>query len=540
MRICPTTLKHKNKLIEQYRTHDEKIIPYFDYMPFDSLEQRIIDLKNRKFQRQDLMESLYEMNQLWGAPAETLQNIKKLTDEDSVVVIGGQQAGLLTGPMYTVNKIISIILFAKEQEKKLHVPVIPVFWIAGEDHDYDEINHIYTNQLGKLKKHNLQQSVLLKKSISHVKMDKQQMEKWLGEIFQQLKETPNTRQLLHKVSSCLTEANTFVDFFARLIFQLFPSEGVVLVDSANSTIRQLESEMFSNIIHHQSSIAQTVFDTSEKLRQEGYTLSLDVAMDDAHLFYHDTNNERILLKRNGNDWVGKNDEVLLTTDELEKIAKESPEKLSNNVITRPFMQEYLFPTLAFIGGDGEISYWATLKNAFHVLGMKMPPVIPRLSMTFINDRTKKILAKLALEPTSVLNSDVAAMKYNWLLSKQQPPLPQLMEQMKEDFTKSHHPIREFAASVSPDLGQLANKNLENILHQLSFLENKLLSHLRAKHALEMDYYNKIELAMKPNGVLQERVWSPIEFINDYGIQFIKNTLTRDLSFKEDHYLIYLN
>src|SRR5690625_5276680 len=175
MRICPTTLKHKSKLIEQYRAHDEKIISYFDYKPFDSLEQRINDLKSKKCHRQQLKESLYKMNQLWGAPAKTLQNINKFTDENSVVVVGGQQASLLTGPMYTVNKIISIILFAKEQEKKLHVPVIPVFWIAGEDHDYDEINHIYTNNSGKLKKHMLQQTVTLKKSLSHIEINKQQM-----------------------------------------------------------------------------------------------------------------------------------------------------------------------------------------------------------------------------------------------------------------------------------------------------------------------------------------------------------------------------
>src|SRR5690625_1605866 len=142
MRICPTTLKHKSKLIKQYRAHDEKIISYFDYKPFDSLEKRASDLKGRKFRRQELKESLYEMNQLWGAPAETLQNINKFTDENSVVVIGGQQAGLFTGPMYSINKIITIILFAKEQERNLNVPIIPDCWIAGVYHDYYDSNYL--------------------------------------------------------------------------------------------------------------------------------------------------------------------------------------------------------------------------------------------------------------------------------------------------------------------------------------------------------------------------------------------------------------
>src|SRR5690625_892071 len=540
MRICPTTLKHKSKLIKQYRAHDEKIISYFDYKPFDSLEKRASDLKGRKFRRQELKESLYEMNQLWGAPAETLQNINKFTDENSVVVIGGQQAGLFTGPMYSINKIISIILFAKEQERKLNVPVIPVFWIAGEDHDYDEINHVYMNKSGKLQKHILQQSVTIKKSLSHVEINKQQMKKWIDEAFQQIKETPNTKQLLNKLYNCLTSSNSFVDFFAQSIFQLFSTEGIVLVDSAHPNIRLLESEMFTNIIRKQNPIAKNVFETTEQLRQNGYNLSLDVAMDDAHLFYHDNNNERILLKRNGNEWVGKNDEVLLTTNELETIAKQSPEKLSNNVISRPLMQEYLFPTLAFIGGDGEISYWATLKKAFHELNMKMPPVIPRLSFTYITKKTSKLLENLALDPTFVLNNNVAEIKANWLLSQQQPPLQILMEQLKEDFAKAHKPLREFATEVSPDLGQLANKNLENIMNQLNFLENKLITHLKEKYEHQMNNYNNIELAIKPNGVLQERIWSPLEIVNEYGIQFLKEILSSNFTFKNDHYFIYLN
>src|SRR5690625_6649339 len=96
------------------------------------------------------------------------------------------------------------------------------------------------------------------------------------------------------------------------------------------------------------------------------------------------------------------------------IEKQYPEKLSNNVISRPLMQEYLFPTLAFIGGDGEISYWATLKKAFHELNMKMPPVIPRLSFTYITKKTSKLLENLALDPdrkSTRLNSSHVAISY---------------------------------------------------------------------------------------------------------------------------------
>src|SRR5699024_9297482 len=130
---------------------------YFDYKPYDSLNNRLTDIKSRKYDRKALKEALYMMNQMWDAPKETFNNIDQLLDEESVVVVGGQQAGLLTGPLYTINKVISIIVYAKQQEEKLNIPVVPIFWIAGEDHDLDEVNHIYIEQSERIKKHILKQ-----------------------------------------------------------------------------------------------------------------------------------------------------------------------------------------------------------------------------------------------------------------------------------------------------------------------------------------------------------------------------------------------
>src|SRR5699024_11142195 len=105
-----------------------------------------------------------------------------------VLVIGGQQAGLGTGPMYTVNKIISIIKLAREKEAQLKIPVIPLFWIAGEDHDYDEINHLYIEDGDRLKKLTTRQQQFIKKSISHIDLDHAQTEQWLTHLFLSLQE----------------------------------------------------------------------------------------------------------------------------------------------------------------------------------------------------------------------------------------------------------------------------------------------------------------------------------------------------------------
>src|SRR5690625_5353057 len=189
MRIDPIKLQHKSSLINDYKKHEQKIMKYFDYSPINDYEKRVIDLQNRSFQRKQLTEVLQTVNKRWDAPPPTMTNIDRLKEENSVVVIGGQQAGLMTGPFYSVNKVISIIQFAKNQEERLGIPVIPAFWIAGEDHDYDEINHVFYMEDEKMKKHILRQQVNEKHSISHIKIDRKHANLWLDELFIQLKET---------------------------------------------------------------------------------------------------------------------------------------------------------------------------------------------------------------------------------------------------------------------------------------------------------------------------------------------------------------
>src|SRR5690625_4928737 len=258
MRIRPIQLETSNRFIENYRLEKNDVMEYFSYRPFESLEKRVLDLRNRTFQRQALSEILNEMNTDWDAPEETLLQIDRLKDEGSVVVIGGQRAGLFTGPLCTIKKIILVVTFAKRQEKKLNIPVIPVFWIAGEDHDYDEINHIYTMRKGKLHKHAARQSLHLKQSISQVPIDKEKTAAWMEQALLDVIETEHTKEIYAVLENCLQQSHTYVDFFARMIYALFPDEGIVLIDSAHPSVRALESKWFIQMIEKQPAISKAV------------------------------------------------------------------------------------------------------------------------------------------------------------------------------------------------------------------------------------------------------------------------------------------
>lgn len=539
MAIKSIDLKNRNKLAKQYVNGE--LDDLFAYDPFNDTNERIAHLQERSFPREELATHLKTMNERWKAPEATLYEIERLRDERSVVVIGGQQAGLLSGPLYTVHKIISIIKYAREQKSALGIPVIPVFWIAGEDHDYDEINHIFTYSDGKLNKRIIGQVEWEKKSISHMPLDEKLTNEWVKQVFNDLAETKYTRHLASSIFEAVKQSNTFVDFFAHVIFELFKDEGIVLIDAADEGIRYLEANRFSQLIEKQGEITESIFTRSEKLSQAGYTVQVDVSETDANLFYHDDRGERILLMRENDRWVGKHDEVSFTTDEMLSIAKREPDRLSNNVLTRPLMQEALFPTLAFVAGDGEISYWALLKDAFPTFDtqMKMPPIIPRLSISLLTKRVNKLIKHRRLETPYLVNEGCGHLRMNWLASQQNPPVNELFNEAEANIVSIHQPLQTLSTSISPGLGAEAERNVKNIMKQLDYLRNRMEQQLQEQYHKELEQFDEIQLSLRPNGGLQERTLNILYFLNESGLEFIQQIIESDIPFTKDHHLIYL-
>ncbi|GAB4072346.1 bacillithiol biosynthesis cysteine-adding enzyme BshC [Barrientosiimonas marina] len=541
MRITPISLTEQSTLINDYRQQRENIMEHFTYDPYlqGTYRSRANSLQQKSIDRSRLADALITMNQRWDAPEATFRNIERLKGDDSVVAIGGQQAGLLTGPMYTVNKIISIIQFARKQEEELGKPVIPVFWIAGEDHDFAEIDHIYLPEDKGLSKYRLAQQVTENTSVSDIAIDKSAANDWVDQLFEQLRETSYTQNLYQSIENCLQQSVTYVDFFARVLYQLFTDEGLVLVNSADPGLRKIEQDHFLELIEKQSAIATGVNKALNILNQKGYAVSLETNPDDAHLFYHDGLDRRLLLRDEEGNWIGKQGDVLLTTDEMRATASYHPEQLSNNVVTRPLMQEWLFPTLAFIGGPGEVGYWSALKPAFDAVDMEMPPVLPRLSLTFVDRRVEKVIQKHNLNAASAVNQGTESFKIQWLAARSNPPLQQLTASVKEAVDQAHKPIRDIARDTRTDIGELADKNLYYLNEHIDYLESRINRAIEDQYAQQLNEFDVVQQVVRPHNGLQERIWNPLWWLNEYGPCFINDLAKETCSFNADHHLVYL-
>ncbi len=533
--------KRGSNLIEDYRSEQESIMQYFSYNPFheDAYQMRLQELNDRHFKREELARVLTVCNEKWGAGKKSIENINRLLDKESVAVVGGQQAGLLTGPLYTIHKMISILMLAKEQEEKLGIPVVPIFWIAGEDHDFPEINHIELPEPPYMKKYKIVEKHFKKEPVSSKAFNKEEAMKWLENIFVNLEETNWTKELYNQMQRCVAESNSYVDFFAKVTFTLFPNEGLVLLDSNDPNIRQLESDYFVQMIKNRQEIAFSVRELLKHTSKEGYSVALDAETDDGHLFYH-LDGERILLTINEQgEWAGKNGECSFTEEELVAIAKEKPYLLSNNVVTRPIMQDLLLPVLAFIGGPGEIAYWSVLKKGFEALDIQMPPVVPRLSFTLVDHVASKRLAKLGLKLEDVLENGTLEEKGFWLKRQMNPPIEELADHLRFAIEKAHKPLKEAAQEMQADLGRLADKNLMLLFREVDYLEQRLQYELSQKHERVLQQFDWLEAFLHPSGGLQERSWNVIYFLNEYGDQWLSELLAQDYDWKTPHFAVFL-
>lgn len=540
MQIDPIYSGKANKLVSDYRDDEQSITSFFEYRLTETdFTNRVSDIKNRGFQREALAEVLRKTNGEWGASEAVIANIERLKDPESVVVVGGQQAGVLSGPMYSINKVISILQLARQQEKKLNIPVIPVFWIAGEDHDFDEINHIYLPSGQKMKKHTMPQRVKQKKSVSEIEINQADAERWLHDIFVELDETVFTKSLYTSVCDCLKKSTTYVDFFARFIFMLMKDEGLVLLDSNHPEIRCLESDYFKQLIEQQSNIASGVFTQLQNLKKQGYHVALDAQLEDGHLFYHE-NNERILLKRDetGN-WIGKQNELILSEKELLDIAEKKPENLSNNVVTRPVMQELLLPTLAFIAGPGELAYWSALKPAFKALDVKMPPVVQRLSFTFLDSHTEKLIQRYGVQLAEAIDEGVDLLKLRWLQSKTSTPVHELAEEMKKSIARINQPLLDVAKALRADVGAIAERNLFYMEKNIDFVEHKIQQAIEEMNSSQVADFDWMNMVIHPFSGLQERAWNPLPLLNAYGTTLFAELSRENCSFENSHYVVHV-
>jgi len=292
------------------------------------------------------------------------------------------------------------------------------------------------------------------------------------------------------------------------------------------------------MIEHSSDISRLVVKQEQLFSESGYGVPIGASVDNANLFLVE-DGERFLLKKQGEWFINEQRNYRLSKTELIDIAEKTPERLSNNVVTRPLMQEMVFPVLAFIGGPGELAYWGTFKSLFEHLNMELPIIVPRLSITLVDRKSLKYMKELELSIQDVFTGVLTEHKYAFIEDIQDSKARWMIENMQASLKEQYEEVTSYLLESNYPLQQILEKNLSNHEKQFKFLQHKIEDTLLIRHETTLRKFNHIEGLIFPEHSLQERLYSPIPFVNEVGESLIEDLLSMPFEFNGKHSIIYL-
>ncbi|MFC5651697.1 bacillithiol biosynthesis cysteine-adding enzyme BshC [Paenibacillus solisilvae] len=501
------------------------------------------DQSGSRVSAKSLAAVLARYNRKFNNSAEVHSSIEAIA-AGAPVVVGGQQAGLWTGPLLVIHKAISVISAAKHAAKVTGQAVVPVFWIAGEDHDWDEANHAHIlnpdNQLVKIAVPRPDGS---RTSVSRSKVTQEVMLEAARLLGETLPDSENKRELLARLTTFAKQSETLSEWFAHTLGWLFGKEGLVLLDSDDPELRKLEAPMFKRIMERNDELESAYRRGADMIRQHGYEPQAEVAEDSANLFLFqgeddEAPGERTLLFKRDGRFVNRRGTVSWTGSELLRIVEETPERFSNNVLTRPLMQDYVLPVLAAVLGSGEIAYWALTAPAFRSFDMQMPIILPRMSFTLVEAAVTKHMMKYELSFEDVAYR-FEAYKEAWLKEQDELDIDHHFEAVKQQFSELYQPIVELVSAVEGGLAKLSETNKQKIMEQIEFLESRTRDAHARKHEAVIRQLDRIAVCLWPDGKPQERVINWTVYWNRYGSAWLEKLLEAPFDCLGGHRMIYL-
>ncbi len=523
--------------------HFHNVERLYTYDPNDPMlwEKRAswLDVKRSFYaDRQELISHLHRYNQKVGMSTETVANLERLKSPESLVIVGGQQAGLFTGPLLVIYKAITIIQAAREAERKLGRPVIPLFWIAGEDHDWEEVNHTYM----LTPQHDIERIRLEAQGAGRRSVSRTSVADWqpvIAQLDDSLIPTEFKGPLVERLRAFADQSNTLVDLFARLMAWLFGHYGLVLLDSDDSGLRAIEAPMFRKLLDHHERLHAAFLAARDSVTTLGFEASTEVPERAVNLFIFDEQGERILLHpRDANTFQDRKGHRQFQLNELLEWSEHAPERFSNNVLTRPLMQDYLLPTLGVVLGPGELAYWALTNSAFEEMGMQMPPLIPRQEYTLIEAAVDKHMVKFGLTLSDVID-DFEDKRNNWLRQQDTLQLDDRFRSVRGSFVQDYESLISILSDMNPAIGKLGHTNLQKIVEQIDFLHKKATDAHNMQFEGALRHWERIQRSLMPNGKLQERVYNIFYYLNKYGDSWLHELVETNFETSAPHRVVYL-
>ena len=411
---------------------------------------------------------------------------------DVLAVTTGQQPGLFTGPLYSVHKALSAIALARRLEKERGVPVVPVFWVAGDDHDLAEANHAWV-----LGRDNEPVKIVLRER-PHEAPQLPLFRELLG---------PDIRGALDALDQALPDAECKPEVRQWLEAAYRPDTN--LADAgANALQHLLGSRGLAVFRAHDPSAKRAAAPWILRALDETLADGLTPVMVEGRL-------GRDRLKREDSDYVTRRSGERFTRAQLEQIAAETPERLSPNVLLRPVIEAALFPTVAYCGGPGEMEYLPEAAPLFAALGVAPQAHVPRWSGMIIEARIDKVLQKHGLEPRD-FESPPGALEARFAQASLPPELAASLQELRNDVEARFARISGEVTQLDPTLERTVQSARNAALAGTNDIEKKLVASVKRTQGTVLSQLARARAALAPGGKPQERVLTVASFLARYS------------------------
>lgn len=496
-------------------------------------------LAAHKTDREALCNALTTMNKRWGAGAETLANIERLRAPDCLAVVSGQQAGLFTGPLYTIYKAITAVKLAGCMTQR-NTKAVPVFWMATEDHDFVEVAKAeFINRECQLAAVDVNTGLHQEgQPVGRVVLD----DSITSVIQQALDHLPNSefipdlKELLH---DAWRPGRAFGDAFAVMMTALLGRYGLVFLDPLDPQLKQLAAPLYSQAARRAGQIALAIEARSLELEKAGYHAQVAATANSCPLFLHDASGVRQALARTESGrYRTKTTGEEYSAEELAELAEREPERFSPNVTLRAVIQDYLLPTIAYLGGAAEIAYFAQTSEVYRVLERPVTPILPRSSLTMIERHTGRVLERYGLHP-----GDLFAGLENVLKRVVEEHLgadtAKAFERSEETVNRQLDELKQQLSAIDPTLVDALETGRRKINYQLEGLRTRFH---RAQMARDDAAHRQLQRAfdqLYPHKALQERhinITSLLARHGRYVMDWIFNAINLE---SEEHQIVYL-
>jgi bacillithiol biosynthesis cysteine-adding enzyme BshC len=498
-----TEIPHTSRLFSDFQYHFDRVASFYRYAPGDpaAYASAAHEITYPAERRAALVAALRARN----GESPTLE---RLAQPGTVAVVTGQQVGLFSGPAYTIYKALTAARLAAHLTEQ-GIPAVPIFWLATEDHDFAEVNH---NFVFDSRHRPVTLSVAGAESSERPVGRIAISDPPLDALARTFADFPFGAEVVEMVRHSYQPGATFGSAFQALLERLLGKFGLLFLDPLDDAIRSLAAPILRRALSGGDELKQKLMDRNRELEAKGYHAQVHIEPKTSLAFLLD-GDRRITLKRQNGDYVSKDRRYSI--QELCGMA----EHLSPNALLRPVVQDYILPTVAYVGGPAELAYMAQSEVLYQDLLGRMPVMLARSGFTLLDARTAKLFERYGLSIPSFFHGEdgVRDRIARTLVPAQ---LDERFAAARATAAASLDEMRAGLVGFDATLAKAADKARAKMLYQLSKIERKTARETLKRNQRATDDADYMTGLIYPEKHLQERFYSILPFIARHGLELL--------------------